>query len=123
MTRSDRVAQIIRIEVSDIVRNKLVDPRIGFASITDVELTPDLKFAKIFVSILGNDKQKKETIAGLRCATGFIRTELGKRLELRFVPEILFIKDESIERGSKVMSIINNLSRKVVGNKRGKNDR
>ena len=109
MTRQERVEELIREEVSDILREKVFDPRIGFVSITQVRTSPDLKNASIFVSIFGEESQKKEAMRGLGSATGFIRRELGKMLELRVTPEIHFVRDDSIEKGSRVLGIISTL--------------
>lgn len=111
MSRPERVAEQIKREISHILREKVSDPRIGFVSITSVELTPDLKNAKIFVSVYGDEKAQKDTLDGLKSATHFIRGELGKIMELRYMPELYFAYDKSIERGSRVFSIMNKLKR------------
>jgi ribosome-binding factor A len=109
MTRADRVAELIKQEVSDIISRKLNDPRIGFASVTSVDIGADLHNATIFVSIYGTPEEQKGTMAALYSATKFVRRELGSRLQLRDVPEIIFKQDTSIERGAKVFAIINKL--------------
>ncbi len=109
MSRPERVAQFLKREISLILRNKVNDPRIGFVSLTDVEITPDLKYAKIFVSILGDEKSKKSSMLGLKSATSFVRGELGKILELREVPQLHFERDNSLERGSQIISLLNKL--------------
>ena len=109
MTRAKRLAELIKKEISRIIREEVSDPRIGFVSITQVDASPDLKSAKIYVSIFGGDKDKKEAMFGLFSATGYIRNKLARLLSLRSAPEIRFIKDESIERGSRVLSIISKL--------------
>lgn len=109
MTRQERVEELIREEVSDILREKVSDPRIGFVSITDVKISPDFENASIHVSILGDEKKKKEAMEGLYSATGFIRGELGRMLELRLTPKIYFVRDDSIERGSNVLAIMSKL--------------
>jgi ribosome-binding factor A len=109
MTRQERVEELIRQEVSEILREKVADPRIGFVSITGVEVSPDLENASVFISILGDEKQKTEALRGLYSATRFVRGELGHRLELRLVPKLRFIRDDSLERGSRVLSLINKL--------------
>ena len=111
MTRVERVAELIKEEVSRIIREDVNDPRIGFISVTNVDLSPDLENARIGISILGNEKQKSDSMAGLRSATGFIRGKLGHLLEMRIVPEIRFIKDESLEKGSRVLGIISKLKK------------
>jgi ribosome-binding factor A len=109
MTRQERIEELIRAEVSDIIRKEVDDPRIGFVSITGVDISPDLENARIHVSILGDEKQKVGAMAGLDSATRYIRGELGPRLALRQVPQIAFVRDDSLERGSRVLSIMNKL--------------
>lgn len=109
MTRADRVAELIKQEVSDIISRKLSDPRIGFTSVTSVDIGSDLKNAKIYVSVFGAPEEKKDTMAALFSATRFIRGELAGRLQLRDVPEIIFRQDDSIEKGARVFEIINKL--------------
>lgn len=109
MKRSERVEELIREEVSKILREKVSDPRIGFVSITSVKVSPDLENASIFVSIYGDEKKKNEAMQGLYSATSFIRGELGRMIELRLTPKIQFVRDDSIERGSKVLSIMSKL--------------
>jgi len=109
MGRADRVAELIKQEVSDIISRKLNDPRIGFTSVTAVDIGADLQNASIYVSVFGSDEQKQDTMKALSSATGFVRGQLGHRLQLRDVPEILFKLDESIEKGARVFEIINRL--------------
>lgn len=109
MTRQERVEELIRQEVSAILRERVSDPRIGFVSLTAVEVSPDLENASVFVSILGDEPQKQAAMQGLYSATGFIRGELGHHLELRLTPKLRFIRDDSIERGSQVLGIIKKL--------------
>ncbi len=105
-TRAERLAEVIRAEASEIILQGLKDPRIGFVSITDVDVSHDLRHAKIFVSVFGDQEVKRRTMQGLERATGHIRSELGRRLSIRFVPEILFRIDDSIERGTRVASLL-----------------
>lgn len=109
MTRQERVEELIREEVCDILREKVSDPRIGFVSVTDVKISPDFENASIYVSIYGDEKKKKEAMDGLYSATGFIRGELGHMLELRLTPKINFVRDDSIERGSNVLALMSKL--------------
>jgi ribosome-binding factor A len=109
MGRADRVAELIKQEVSDIISRKLNDPRIGFTSVTAVDIGEDLQNASIYVSVFGSDEQKQNTMNALSSATRFVRGELGHRLQLRDVPEIHFKLDESIEKGARVFEIINKL--------------
>jgi ribosome-binding factor A len=104
--RLARLRELLRAEISAIVQKEMKDPRIGFVSVTDVEVSPDLRHAKVFVSILGDEAAKAKTMAGLANAQGFIRTELGGRIRLRRVPELLFRLDESIEHGARVQRLL-----------------
>jgi len=97
MSRVDKVAEEIRRETSKIVQDEIRDPRLGFTTITHVDLTPDLRFARIYFSVYGHEKQWEDTRDGLENAAGFIRRQLGERLQLRFVPEIVFKSDHSAE--------------------------
>ncbi|HXF83390.1 MAG TPA: 30S ribosome-binding factor RbfA [bacterium] len=104
--RPERVEQFIRDELSQILQREVRDPRIGFISVTAVEVSQDLRHARIFVSVLGDAAQKTETMTGLASAAGYIRRALGRRLQLRFTPELSFRLDESIERGARVMKLL-----------------
>jgi ribosome-binding factor A len=96
--RTDQVGAQVREEIMEIIRRDLKDPRIGFVSITHVRMSGDLRSARIGVSVLGDDGERRRTMEGLRSATGMIRHELGRRLEnLRFSPELRFELDTSIE--------------------------
>lgn len=109
MTRIERLAELIKKEISMILREKVSDPRIGFVSLTAVEVSPDLKNAKIFVSVLGDETAIKNTLEGLKSATPFIRSELAPALTLRFIPSLCFVYDNSLERGSRVIAIMNKI--------------
>lgn len=104
--RAERVGAQIQSEISNILRTRIQDPRIGFVSITSVEVTADLSIAKVFVSVYGSPEAHKESMAGLEAATPFIRREMGHRLELRYTPEIRFVEDVSLERGARVLEKI-----------------
>ena len=109
--RISRVAELIKREVSQMLLNGIKDDRVGMGmvSVTGVDVSGDLQHAKIYVSIYGTDEAKAETMAGLKSATGFVRSELGARVRLRRTPEVMFIEDHSIERGTKVLSLLNQL--------------
>lgn len=95
--RPERVQAAIKKEISKIIHSELKDPRIGFITITRVDVTPDLRYARIYFSILGEEETKQQSLEGLKSATGFIRRLIGQRLNLRFVPEIVFKRDDSLE--------------------------
>lgn len=109
--RVERVAELIKREVSQMLLHGIKDDRVGtgMVSVTDVNVSGDLQHAKIYVSIYGSDEAKVETMAGLKSATGFVRSEIGARVRLRRTPEVVFIEDSSIERGNKVLSLLNQL--------------
>lgn len=111
--RVARVAELIKREVSQMLMNGIKDDRVGagMVSVTDVNVSGDLQHAKIFVSIYGSADAKVETMAGLKSATGFVRSELGHRIRLRRTPEVVFLEDNSLERGDRVLSLINQISR------------
>ena len=108
--RQGQLGQVIAHELSDLMRLRMKDPRIGFASITGVEVSKDLSHAKVFVSVMGSSEEQRETMRGLRHAAGFLRHELAQRLTVRHVPEISFQLDESIARGARVIELLNQVS-------------
>ena len=105
------MSELVKEMVSGILRKDVSDPRIGFVSITDVKLTEDLKFARIYVSIYGGEEAKTEAMAGLKSATRFIRSNLAQKLDLRIMPDINFICDDSIEKGSRVLALMERLNK------------
>lgn len=108
--RAERVAEQIKKELGEILTVKLKDPRVGFVTVTDVEVTGDLQQAKIFISVLGDEEKLNDTLLGLAKAKGFIRSEIGKRIRLRKTPEISFEYDEALEYGNRIETILNDLN-------------
>lgn len=110
--RIERVASMIKREVSLMLLNGIKDDRVGagMVSVTNVVVAGDLQHAKIFVSIYGNDEAKAETMEGLKSATGYVRSQLGHRVQLRRTPEVLFLQDDSLERGDQMLILLNKLS-------------
>lgn len=110
--RVSKVASLIKREVSQMLLQGIKDDRVGMGmvSITDVDVSGDLQHAKIFVSIYGTDEVREETMAGLKSATSYVRGELGHRMNLRRTPEVLFVEDRSLERGTQMISLLNKLS-------------
>ena len=100
--RADRVADLVKQQIAEILRREVHDPRIANITVTDVRLTDDLHSARIYVVELGKDRMSDEVGQGLSKARGFVRRELGKRLQLRYVPELSFFYDTSFEYGSKI---------------------
>lgn len=107
--RSTRVADQIRMEVADILMRKTKDPRVGTVTVTDVELTSDLRIARVFVTTGSDEKLEAGAFAGLANAAGFIRTELGRRVNLRYTPELIFQKDTAGTRGDRILSLLGQL--------------
>lgn len=108
--RIDRISEEVKRELSEIIR-ELKDPRISsMTSVVAVNVTKDLRYAKAYISVLGNEEQQNNTIAALKNAAGFIRRELGKRAALRYTPEFSFILDDSIEHGVHISEILQHIS-------------
>jgi ribosome-binding factor A len=109
--RIERVNSLIRHEISELLQRQVKDPRLGnFITITEVVTSPDLKYAKVFISYIGNEAERKETLSVLASASGFFRRELTKRLTLRNVPELSFHWDDSIERGNRILRLIDEVA-------------
>ncbi|MGH7166282.1 MAG: 30S ribosome-binding factor RbfA [Nitrospiraceae bacterium] len=111
--RATRVADQIRAEVADILMRRTKDPRVGFVTVTDVELTNDLRLARIYVATLPEDPHGEDTLAGLAHAVGFIRAELGRRLRLRYTPELIFQRDLSGPRGDRILTLLDQVERQT----------
>jgi ribosome-binding factor A len=105
--RQEKLGELIAIELSDLLRTRVKDPRVGFASITHVEVSGDLRHAKIFVSVMGTPEEQAATMKGLKNATGYLRHELASRIVLRYMPEIAFKLDTSIAEGARILDLIN----------------
>ena len=109
--RIERVNSLIRQEISELLQRQVKDPRLGnFIAVTEVSTTPDLKYAKVFVSRIGSGEAKQETLSVLASASGFFRRELARRLKLRYTPELSFQWDDSIERGDHLLQLIEGVS-------------
>ncbi len=110
--RVARVSELIKREVSQLLMSGIKDDRvqIGMVSVTDVDVSGDLQHAKIFVSIYGTEDERAATMQGLKSAAGYVRGVLGQRVRLRRTPEVLFVEDRSLERGTQMISLLNRLS-------------
>lgn len=104
--RSERLAEAIKKEISDLLRDEIKDPRIGFVSITSVKVSKDLRYADIYTSVYGEPDEQKAAIEALKKAQGFIRSELSKRIRLRYTPEITFKLDQSIGHGVHLIKLM-----------------
>ncbi|WP_081838862.1 30S ribosome-binding factor RbfA [Thermogemmatispora carboxidivorans] len=117
--RQEKLGELIAEELSDLLRTRMKDPRIGFVSITRVEVSGDLAHAKVYVSVLGSDEERHNTMAALKRATGFLRHELAGRLVLRHVPELVFKLDLSLEKGAQVMELIKQIEQEHAQQQQG----
>jgi ribosome-binding factor A len=107
--RTERVDELLREEIGAILARDVQDPRIGFATITDVETSPDLRHARVWVSVIGPDAERAETIGALERAMGFVRHELGRRLHIKRIPELHVRLDGSAERGTRLLRLLSDL--------------
>ena len=107
--RSNRVGEQMKKELGEIIGRKIKDPRIGFVTVTDVQVTGDLQQATVYISVLGDEKQKENTLLALAKAKGFIRSEIGQRIRLRKTPEIMFEFDESISYGNRIQTLLHQI--------------
>lgn len=114
--RQEKLGELIANDLSELLRTRVKDPRVGFASITRVEVSGDLRHAKVYVSVMGDQEEQKETMKGLKNATGFLRHELASRLTLRFMPELVFKLDHSIEEGARVLELIQKVEQEEANN-------
>ena len=109
MERTDRIAEEIKKVISEMIQNELKDPRVkGLISITKTLITKDLKYCKIYISVLGADK--KEVLEGIKSGAGYMRKELGNRIEIRILPELQFIIDDSLEYGAHIDQVIKEIN-------------
>jgi ribosome-binding factor A len=109
--RANRVGEQMKKELGEIIGRKIKDPRIGFVTVTDIQVTGDLQQATVYISVLGDEKQREDTLIGLAKAKGFIRSEIGQRIRLRKTPEILFEFDESIDYGNRIDTLLHQIHR------------
>lgn len=109
--RASRVGEEIKKVLSQLIQQELKDPRIGFLTITGVDVTGDLSQAKVYLSVMGTEEQKNDTLKALAKANGFLRTEIGKQIRLRKVPELLFKTDVSIDYGARIENLLHQIQR------------
>jgi ribosome-binding factor A len=107
--RSQKLAEELKNEISAIIAQEIKDPRVGFATVTEVKVSPDLRYARVSVSVLGSAQEKQETLEALVRATGYIRRLIGARIRLRHTPELSFAYDDSIERGERMMRLFDEI--------------
>src|SRR5207249_6004542 len=108
--RIDRIEEQLRIELSEIIEREIQDPRIGLTTVTAVKVSPDLRHGRVFVTVLGNEEDRKKALAGLRSAASFIRRSLSKRLHhMRRIPELSFDYDETVEKGIRIEELLDQI--------------
>ena len=105
-TRQERVKELLKTEISEIIRREIKDPRLGFVTIIDAEVTKDLRQAKIFISVLGDEEQKEESLAILQKAARYIRGEFGHRVSMKMIPELTFKMDTGVEHGARIFELL-----------------
>jgi ribosome-binding factor A len=113
--RINRVEEACREEFSEIIQREIKDPRIGFVTITRVKVTPDLRHAQVYVSIMGSEDEVKQTLAGLESAKGYMRSHLGKHLRLKFLPEIEFVHEHVTDEALRLSEIMKRTHREDAG--------
>ncbi|HVG20460.1 MAG TPA: 30S ribosome-binding factor RbfA [Blastocatellia bacterium] len=116
--RPERLAEQIKEEVSLIIAGEVEDPRVGFVTVTEARVSPDLKHAKIYVSVLGTEKEVKESLAALKHASGFIRTQLGATLRMKRTPELHFVYDETTETAARIEELLSEEVKKAQARER-----
>lgn len=105
--RTERINDLLREEISDLLRREVKDPRVGgLVSVTEVDVSPDLRRAKVFVSVMGTEEEKASTFRALSAAAHFLQRELRKRLTIRRTPELIFLADDSLERGARILALL-----------------
>jgi len=109
--RVEKVQEFIKQEMGKLILNEVKDPRIGFVTVTNVEVTKDLKNAKVYVSLFGNDEEKQATWQGLTSSLKFFRSEIGKRIQLRFAPEISLHLDNSFEASAHIQKLLSEIKK------------
>jgi ribosome-binding factor A len=109
--RTNRLAEELKNEISAIISQEVRDPRMGFVTVTDVKVSSDLRYARIFISVFGNKEEQRQTIDALADASGFIRRQIGARIKLRYTPELTFAYDESVEQGDRMMQLIEDIKK------------
>ena len=115
--RIDRVNELLRLEISQVLARQIKDPRLsGVITITEVRTTPDLRNALVLLSVMGDQETKKSALAGIESAAKFLRRELRGRLTLRYVPFLRFVLDDSLEHADRLMTIMNQIQESQIGN-------
>ena len=112
--RVERVARQLHREITTILKEDLKDPRVGFVTVTDVELSGDLRHAKILLSIMGTPEEQEKTFEVLSKAVGFLRTQVGQRMRFRYTPELFFVNDKSMDYADRIFKILDEIKAKEL---------
>lgn len=105
-TRQEKIRELLKEEISDIIRREMKDPRLGFITVTDAEVTPDLRHAKVFVSVMGSDEERNRNMNILKNSERFFRQAFGKRVKMKVTPEIHFVLDTSVDRSIRILELL-----------------
>lgn len=120
--RVEKVQELMKQEISEIILRELKDPRIGFVTVTSVECTGDLREAKVYVSLMGSEQQVQDSWAGLLSSLGFIRREIGRRIRLRFTPELTFALDKSLDYSAHIQELLLKVQREEQAQHGGRSE-
>ena len=104
--RRERLGDQLRVEIADLIQKEVRDPRVGFVTVTEVRMSPDLKHARVYVSILGDEAQTAESLDALERSRGFLKSQIGHRLKLRYVPQLRFVLDETLDKSARIESLL-----------------
>ena len=104
--RRERLGDQLQVELAKLIQQEVRDPRVGFVTVTEVRMSPDLKHARVYVSILGEEEETAESFDALQRARGFLKSQIGRRLKLRYVPELRFILDETLDTSARIESLL-----------------
>src|SRR2546423_15094790 len=123
MRRADRVAEAVRMEVATFLTESAKDPRIvGFVTVTGAEVTPDLRHARVYVSVLGSDTEKQATFDGLNSVASHLRSRVARQLQLRLAPEIQFKEDDTVARAARIESLLADVKKQDAGPRSGRDE-
>ena len=109
--RIDRVGHLIQMELGQLILHRVKDPRLGFVTVTHVSVTPDMKSARVFYSVMGDDKKKKDSQIALEKAAGFLQREIGTAIQLRYTPKLTFALDDSLDRGMEIDKVLRQIQK------------
>ena len=110
-TRQEKLIHVLKVEISDVLRREIKDPRLGFFTVIDAEISADLRHAKVFVSIMGTEEVRKQSMEVLKHAQHFVRQEFGKRVRMKVIPDIQFVKDETVDMGMHIFELLEEIKR------------